>query len=133
MPRRKSDRPTDAELRILRVLWRHGAQTVREVVERLEAGTGYTTALKLLQIMTEKGHVARDESRRSHVYSAAPTEEEVQDLLVGELADRAFDGSMAQLALRALSDKPSSKEELDEIRALLARLSDESTDREEGE
>ena len=123
--RKKTDKPTDAELRILRVLWRHGPQTVRDVVARLEPGTGYTTALKLLQIMTEKGLVERDESRRSHVYAALPTEEQVQDRLVDELAARAFDGSAAQLALRALSEQPASKEELDEIRALLARLDDD--------
>lgn len=123
MPRRETTpRPTDAEHAILRVLWAEGPQTVRVVHERLGRGTGYTTVLKLLQIMTEKGLVDRDESRRSHVYRARPTEADVQDRLVSDLAARAFGGSAAQLAMRALSEKPASKDELDEVRALLKRL-----------
>jgi predicted transcriptional regulator len=114
-------RPTEAELLILRVLWRRGPSTVREVQDHLERERhpGYTTVLKLLQIMAEKGLVARDESGRAHVYRAAVAEEETQSRLVGDLLDRAFGGSAAQLVLRALSSRPASVEELAEIRRLL--------------
>lgn len=113
--------PTDAELAILNVLWRRGPSTVREVFEALHGGTGggYTTALKLLQIMTQKGLVLRDESQRSHVYRAAASEEQTQKRLVGDLLDRAFGGSAPDLVMRALSVKPASAEELAKIRALL--------------
>jgi BlaI family penicillinase repressor len=113
--------PTDAELAILTVLWRRGPSTVRDVFEALreDAGTGYTTVLKLLQIMMQKGLVKRDESQRSHVYRAAATEEQTQKRLVGELLDKAFGGSSPQLVMRALSLKPASREELAAIRALL--------------
>src|SRR5919202_1899583 len=111
-------RPTDAELAILRVLWQRGPSTVREVHEELsrERGTGYTTVLKLLQIMFEKGLVARDESERAHVYRPRQSEEQAQRRLVTDLLDRAFGGSAQQLVLRALTAKPASPEELAEIR-----------------
>ena len=117
-------KPTAAELNILGALWRLGPSTVREVHEALgdERGIGYTTVLKLLQIMAEKGLVERDASQRSHVYQASHPEEEVQALLVSDLASQAFSGSAAQLAMRALSDHPASAEELREIRRLLKRL-----------
>lgn len=117
-------RPTDAELAILGVLWSLGPATVREVHEALPAKVrrGYTTTLKLMQIMAEKGHLQRDESQRSHVYTAAAEEGEMQDTLVGDLLDKAFGGSAAKLAMRALAREPASPEELAEIRALLARL-----------
>lgn len=117
-------RPTDAELGILRVLWRLGPSTVREVTVALNAerDIGYTTALKLMQIMAEKGLVTRDERQRSHVYTARFGQGATQDLLVDDLARRAFDGSPARLALHALSERPASKEELDEIRRLLDEL-----------
>ena len=116
-------KPTDAELAILRVLWARGPSTVRQVAEALGRETGYTTALKLLQIMTEKGLVVRDEADRTHVYQAAYTQHQTQRQLVTDLLDRAFDGSAAQLVLRALSTNKASPEELDEIRKLLATKS----------
>ena len=124
MARKATNRPTDAELAILRVLWQLGPSTVREVHAELErsAPTGYTTVLKQLQIMTEKGLVARDEAQRAHVYRARDPREEVQRNLVGDLVDRAFAGSASQLVLQALSARPASSTELDEIRKLLDEL-----------
>jgi predicted transcriptional regulator len=121
----KAPLPTDAELAILAVLWREGPRTVREVHEELHPsqGTGYTTVLKLMQLMAQKGLVLRDESQRSHVYRAASAEAQTQRRLVGDLMERAFAGSAAQLVQRALSVKRSSPEELQEIRALLDQLS----------
>lgn len=117
-------RPTNAELAILRVLWEHGACTVRKVQEVLNAGrpTGYTTALKLMQIMADKGLLTRDENRRTHIYHASVTAEEVQRDLVGDLLDRAFAGAADQLVLRALSAKDVSREELAKIRELLDEI-----------
>jgi predicted transcriptional regulator len=112
-------RPTDAELAILRVLWARGPSTVRQVAEALGRDTGYTTALKLLQIMTEKRLVRRDETARTHVYAAAYTEDQTQRQLVTDLLDRAFGGSAAKLVLQALAAKKTSAQELDEIRRLL--------------
>ena len=116
--------PTDAELEILRVLWERGPSTVRAVQEVLSAQreVGYTTALKLLQIMFEKGLVRRDESARTHVYEAGVAQDLTQNALVGDLVDRAFGGSASALVLGALSSKPASKEELAEIRRLLDEL-----------
>src|SRR5262245_20077492 len=93
-------KPTDAELAILRVLWAKGPSTVRQIAEVMADGgreTGYTTVLKLLQIMTEKGLVVRDESARTHVYAQASTQDQTQRQLVTDLLDRVFDGSAAQL------------------------------------
>jgi BlaI family transcriptional regulator, penicillinase repressor len=117
-------RPTDAELAILRVLWTRGPSTVREVQEELnrDRPVGYTTALKLLQIMHEKGLVQRDESQRTHVYSGSMTQEQTQGQLVGHLLDRAFGGSAMQLVMQALSGKRVSKTELDGIRQLLDEI-----------
>jgi predicted transcriptional regulator len=112
-------KPTDAELAILRVLWAHGPSTVRQVAEALGPDTGYTTALKLLQIMTEKGLVTRNESARTHVYQAAISEDLTQRQLVTDLLNRAFGGSAAKLVLQALSASPASPEEMAEIRKLL--------------
>lgn len=117
--------PTDAELGILRVLWERGPSTVREVHEALQDGTGYTTVLKLMQIMTEKGLVVRDESQRAHVYSAQATQQRTQRQLVTDLVDRAFGGSPAQLAMQALSSKKTSPQELAELRRLLDSLEQE--------
>jgi predicted transcriptional regulator len=121
-----SSRPTDAELSILRVLWDRGPSTVREVHERLSATqeTGYTTVLKFMQIMHEKGLVARDDRNRAHIYVAAVSEEAVQTNLVRSLLERAFKGSAETLVLRALSIKPSTPEELAAIRAILDNLED---------
>src|SRR5918993_2077875 len=114
-------RPTDGELAILRVLWELGPSTVRQVhgVLLRERPTAYTTALKLLQIMTEKGLVRRDESDRTHVYHARYSEEHTQRQLVRDLLDRAFGGSAPKLVMQALHGRRSSSEELDEIRKLI--------------
>ena len=115
----KKRRPTDAELAILRVLWDRGPSTVREVAEMLGREEGYTTVLKLLQIMTEKKLVLRDESQRTHVYRAAYSEDQTQKHLVSDLISKAFDGSAAKLVLQALASGDASAEELDEIRRLI--------------
>jgi BlaI family transcriptional regulator, penicillinase repressor len=114
-------RPTDAELAILRVLWDRGASTVRQVHETLlrERPTAYTTALKMLQIMTEKGLVRRDESDRTHIYQARLSEEQTQRQLVRDLLDRAFKGSSSKLVMQALAARRASAEELTEIRRLI--------------
>jgi BlaI family transcriptional regulator, penicillinase repressor len=121
-------RPTDAELAILRVLWRRGPSTVKDVHEELDrrAPAAYTTTLKQLQIMTEKGLVTRNESQRAHLYSSRLAEEQTQSQLVGDLLDRAFEGSAGRLVLRALSSRPASAEELAEIRQLLDQLEGET-------
>lgn len=117
----KPPRPTDAELAILRVLWAQGAATVRQVHEVLsrERPTGYTTALKLLQIMTDKGLVRRDDRARTHVYEARLSQEQTQRQLLRDLLDRAFGGSSSQLVLQALATRRASADELSEIRRLL--------------
>jgi BlaI family transcriptional regulator, penicillinase repressor len=117
-------RPTDGELAILKVLWEHGPCTVRQVQEALARlkPTGYTTALKLLQVMAEKGLVLRDESQRSHVYRAHSSEEQTQSQLVGDLIRRAFGGSARKLVMQALASEPATADELAEIRRLLDRL-----------
>ena len=117
-------RPTDSELAILRVLWERGPRTVREVQEALSA-SGYTTLLKLLQIMTEKGLVVRDESERAHVYAAALSEQRTQRQLLGDLMDRAFGGSPATLVMQALSGRKATADDLNAIRELLDRLEGE--------
>ena len=114
-------RPTDAELSILRVLWERGPSTVRQVHEALSdtRDTGYTTTLKLMQIMAEKGLVERDETARTHIYAAIAGQEQTQNQLVKDLADRAFGGSAAALVLRALSTDDATDAELKEIRKLI--------------
>lgn len=111
--------PTEAELDLLGVLWRHGPGTVRDVQQALGKEAGYTTVLKLLQIMHAKGLVTRDESRRTHVYAAAVQRDATEGGLVSELARRAFGGSAGRLVMRALSERTASPEELAEIRRLL--------------
>lgn len=115
-------RPTDAELEILNILWQRGASTVREVhqaISRTKPGAGYTTVLKLMQIMAEKGLVRRDESQRAHVYEARLAREQTQRQLIGDLLDRAFDGSATKLVMQALNAKRASAEELSTIREML--------------
>jgi BlaI family penicillinase repressor len=116
-------RPTEAELELLQILWQKEPATVREIHEMLnqEKLSGYTTVLKLLQIMTTKGLVIRDEANRAHVYRAAFTQDMMQSRLLRDLSNRLFAGSAAQLALHALSMEPASEVELNEIRALLER------------
>jgi len=118
-----SPQPTKAELDILRVLWRHGPSTVRDVHEHLEAReTGYTTVLKLMQIMAVKGLVRRDERARSHVYRAAFAEQATKQRIIGDLLDRAFDGSAANLVMHALESRPASADEIARIRTFLDTL-----------
>lgn len=117
--------PTEAELDILNVLWDRGPSTVREVHEALyrDEGAGYTTALKLLQVMHAKGLVERDDSQRAHVYRPYSTKESTQSRFITDMVQRVFGGSPSQLVLHALGDNPrASRQELAEIRALLARL-----------
>jgi BlaI family transcriptional regulator, penicillinase repressor len=115
-------RPTDTELDILRVLWQRGPSTVREVQETLNdvKPTGYTTVLKMLQIMTEKGLVRRDERQRAHVYEARLAREQTQQQLVTDLLERVFEGSARGLVMHALAaKKKSSEQELAKIRKML--------------
>ena len=112
-------KPTNSELAILRVLWSRGPSTVREVAEAMGRESGYTTILKLLQIMTEKQLVRRHESSGRHVYEAAHSEDDTQRQLVTDLVDRAFGGSAAKLVVQALATKKASRQELAEIRKLL--------------
>src|SRR6188768_4007108 len=128
MPR-FTPRPTDAELAILRVLWERGPSTVRQVHEALgeERETGYTTSLKLMQIMAEKGLVTRDESNRTHVYTAKLTRAETQSQLISDLVDRAFGGSAAALVLQALNSDATTPEEIAEIRKLIREFTEERT------
>jgi len=120
-------RPTPSELEILAVLWDEGPSTVREVQAALDARrpTGYTTVLKLLQIMTEKGLVRRDERERAHVYAPKLPREKTEQQIVGDLLDRAFGGSSSRLVMRALSSRRASPEELDRIRQLLDEIEGE--------
>jgi BlaI family transcriptional regulator, penicillinase repressor len=126
-PRRGNEAawPTKAELDILHVLWERGPSTVREVHETLygDDGAGYTTALKLMQIMHAKGLVERDDSQRAHVYRALISKQRTQKRYVADMVERLFNGSPSQLVLQALGSQPSaSREELREIRALLKRI-----------
>jgi BlaI family penicillinase repressor len=119
----EAPRPTNGELAILAVLWQAGPSTVREVLDGLkDRDVGYTTVLKLLQIMTDKGLVQRDESARSHIYRATRPAEDVKRGLVSDLLDRAFDGSAANLVMHALQSQKASAAELREIRNLLDSL-----------
>ena len=123
MPSSKLPRPTDAELDILNVLWREGPSTVRQVHDELKGkDIGYTTVLKLMQIMVEKGLLRRDTSQRSHVYRAAVARHVTQRQLAGDLMRRAFSGSAHELVMSALSAKPASADELQQLRELLQQL-----------
>ena len=121
MARGKTSRPTDRELTILRILWDSGPSTVRQVNEAMNAdgSTGYTTTLKLMQIMTEKGLLRRDDSQFKHIFKPALTEEKAQKQLVGDMLERAFCGSAEKLVMRALSAKKISSRELASIRKML--------------
>lgn len=120
----KQIRPTRLELTILRTLWELGPATVREITAALNETkpTGYTTVLKMLQIMNEKGLVSRDESRRPQVYRARYTQEQTQKQLVRDLLQRAFDGSVKAMVMQALSTQKSSHEEIEAIEKLLDRI-----------
>jgi BlaI family transcriptional regulator, penicillinase repressor len=119
-----SPRPTDSELEILAVLWERGPSTVRDVHTALSASkpTGYTTVLKLMQIMSEKGLVRRNETDRAHVYVARQPAEQTQRQLLRHLLDRAFNGSASRLVMQALATRATSREELSEIRRMLDDL-----------
>ena len=127
---KQTPRPTEAELDILRVLWERGECTVREVHEALygSEGAGYTTALKLMQIMHVKGLVERDDSQRAHVYRAAVSRQRTQNRFLADMVQRLFNGSPSQLVLHALGDHPrASRAELKEIRDLLNRIDAEKS------
>ena len=119
-------RPTDTELSILRVLWEHGPGSVRETLKRFnrgqEAEAGYTTILKMLQIMTDKGLVERDDSQRPQVYRARLPQEQTQRQLLDDLLDKAFGGSAKDLVMQALASKEASEEELAQVERLLDKL-----------
>jgi len=121
-------RPTDAELAILRVLWERGPSTVREVHDLLSLShdSGYTTVLKLMQIMTDKGLVDRDESQRAHVYTSRLGEQRTQRQLLGDLMERAFGGSPTKLVMQALSASKASAEDLTVIRRMLDQLEEDA-------
>jgi BlaI family transcriptional regulator, penicillinase repressor len=114
-------KPTASELEILRVLWERGPSTVREVYDALreKKDLGYTTVLKLLQIMTAKGTVRRNEQQRAHVYEACQPAMETKRQLVGDVLQRVFEGSASELMIHALEGRRTSKKELDELRRLL--------------
>jgi predicted transcriptional regulator len=120
----KRRRPTEAELAILGVLWEGGPSSVRDIQRILNEArpTGYTTVLKLMQIMTEKGLVERDESQRPQIYRARYSQEQTQRQLLRDLLDRAFGGSVKELVLQALATERSSPEELEAIERLLDRF-----------
>jgi BlaI family transcriptional regulator, penicillinase repressor len=121
-------KPTDAELAILRVLWRRGPSTVREVWDEMQSAqrAGYTTILKLLQIMFQKGLVKRDTTARSHVFAETLSEEQTQQQVVGHVLDRVFAGSARKLVMQALAVKKASPAELQEVRRLLDRIEGEN-------
>ena len=116
---KQQPKPTEAELEILRAVWRRGPSTVREIHGDLGGRTGYTSVLKLMQIMTDKGLLARDEQGRTHVYRPAQPEAQTQRKLAADLINKAFGGSARKLIVAALSSKRASAAELEEIRKLL--------------
>ena len=120
----KQIKPTESELEILQVLWDKGQATVREVHEELSAikDSGYTTTLKLMQIMFEKGIVKRDDSSKTHIYQANVSRENTQKQLVGKMVNSLFGGSSTQLVMQALGNANPSKDELDEIQKMLDNL-----------
>ena len=124
MGKRAMARPTNSELAILRVLWKQGPSTVRQVQEVLSSDkpTGYTTVLKLMQLMLPKGLLERDESNRTHIYRTSVAAEKTQKQLVGDFVQRVFSGSVEKLVMQALSSKKISKKELTQIRTLLDEI-----------
>jgi BlaI family penicillinase repressor len=121
-------KPTEVELEILRALWDKGEATVREVFEVVseQRSLGYTSVLKMLQIMTEKGLVARKEAGKAHIYRAAATQQETQNQLLRDLSQRLFSGSAAQLAMHALALEPASADEIEEIRRMIRQKKEKS-------
>ena len=128
MPRKRSSNPTEVELQILGVLWARGPSTVREVHNTLEddRDTGYSTTLKMMQIMTEKGLLLKDDSQRPQVYRPAMSQEQAQMQFVDDLIQRVFGGAAEKLILRAINSRHVSSEDLVEIRKLLRKLEGDS-------
>ena len=126
-------KPTQAELEILQVLWQEGSATVRTVNEQLSQlkPTGYTTTLKLMQIMHGKGLLARQKDGRTHIYTALVSEADTQQQLVDRLLDTAFQGSAMKLVMQALGNRPTSRQELEELQAFLDQLNPSSNDQED--
>lgn len=129
MAMKTAARPTAAELEILNVIWTHGPSTVRFVNDRMNQGkrgknemTGYTTTLKIMQIMAEKGLLRRDESQRSHLYDAAAPQAHVQKQLLDRLLEQAFGGSALKLVMQALGGRKATAEEISRIRELLDKM-----------
>jgi BlaI family penicillinase repressor len=124
MPRPSSPQPTEVEMQILRILWDLGPSPVREIHRRLEAakGTSYSTTVKMLAVMLEKGLVTRDEQAQPHIYKAALTRDGAGKRLVRDLIDKVYNGSAHSLVLQALSTRRATQEERDEIRRLLDKM-----------
>ena len=124
MARNKTAGPTDRELAILAILWNSGPSTVRQVNEKMnkQQRTGYTTTLKLMQIMTEKGLVVRDDSKFQHVYTPAASEENTQNQVVGDMLEKVFSGSAEKLVMRALAAKKVSAKELAKIKKVIEKI-----------
>ena len=124
MPRKRLSRPTDVELAILRVLWDRGPSSVRDVHVELsgDRDTGYSTTLKMMQVMLDKGLLKRDESRRPQLYAPAVPEEQTQKQIVDDIVQKAFGGSARKLVMRAVQSENVTSEELAEIRKLLKEL-----------
>lgn len=114
-------RPTEGELELLGILWEKGPATVRDLHQEIRRDIGYTSVLKLLQIMTEKGLVEREEAGKAHIYRAAASQQDTQDQILRDMSERLFAGSAAQLALHALTMEPVSDRELDELRNLIEK------------
>lgn len=129
MPRPGSSQPTAVELQILRILWELGPSPVRDIHRRLEAdkGTSYSTTVKMLAVMLDKGLVVRDEEAQPHVYRAALTRQRAGKRILGELIEKLYDGSAASLVLQALSSAKATPEECDAIRKMLDRLEDQQS------
>ena len=117
-------KPTDAELEVLQILWAKGSASVREVNEQLnlQREVGYTTTLKIMQIMAEKGLVTRNTDSRTHIYAAAADEADMQRRLLDRFVDTAFRGSAMKMVMQALGNHSASEEELDEIKALIKKM-----------
>jgi BlaI family transcriptional regulator, penicillinase repressor len=124
MRKKEIPKPTDSELEILQILWRNGPSTVKAVNEKLceKKETGYTTTLKLMQIMNEKNLVDRNENERSHVYRPAIKENEIQKVLLEKLLETAFSGSAMKLVMQALGNSQATKDELDKIREFINKI-----------
>ena len=122
-----ASKPTDSELEILQLLWEFGPMTVRELNDKLnkERKVGYTTSLKMMQIMTEKGLLARDTGERSHVYSPLLQSEEVQSTILDHVLKTVFKGNRSRLVLQALGDRDASPEEISEIKSMIQKLEEE--------